>query len=361
MKIGIRLITSLLILVLIIAVSGYAIIIHLEKIPISLDKTLFADLEKISYMTEISEITDRIVYYDELSYRAVTAYAEKNDTERKKLYQNANEKFTLLIEKNMNKGQTLGKNVFSRILQTKKQLSAIEAEAIALTDRKNNAEAMNLLNSSDYKEIKLELLKEIDDFHRQKVNEFTEILNGFKENLRNHYQTTKEIIKFSEYIAIMITIISLPLALLLGLYITTSISNPLYQLQEKTKSISEGDLNTLIDLKTNDEIEDLANAFNKMTQKLKSALEKEKEGIILKARAEAHQKKAEELVMLNEKLLAKEKSLQKTNLELEKSKILLAEQIETLEKTNKSLIGREVRIIELKEEIEKLNKKLQSH
>lgn len=58
------------------------------------------------------------------------------------------------------------------------------------------------------------------------------------------------------------------LALLIGYFISKNISDPVLKLVQGTKEISKGNFNYKIDVKTKDEIGDLANSFNEMTRGL---------------------------------------------------------------------------------------------
>jgi len=98
-------------------------------------------------------------------------------------------------------------------------------------------------------------------------------------------------------IIIMITII----------FIINHFLNPLRQIKEAVQSVMNGDLNVRVNIKTGDEIEELANYFNKMADNLK-----------------------------------------KSKLDVDKK---ISERTKQLEGLNKSMIGREKKMIELKKKI----------
>jgi phosphoserine phosphatase RsbU/P len=69
---------------------------------------------------------------------------------------------------------------------------------------------------------------------------------------------------------LIITIIAVILAVLIMVYfISDRISKPILQLTDGVKMVSSGDLNYTLTVKTGDEIEELAGAFNRMTADLK--------------------------------------------------------------------------------------------
>jgi PAS domain S-box-containing protein len=66
-------------------------------------------------------------------------------------------------------------------------------------------------------------------------------------------------------------------ACMLSLFLARRFTRPITQLVEGTKAISRGDFDHQVEIKTGDEIEGLADSFNTMAQRVKSAIEDEKE------------------------------------------------------------------------------------
>ncbi len=119
-------------------------------------------------------------------------------------------------------------------------------------------------------------------------------------------------------------------ALLVSLWFSRWFTKPIKKLHKGAEIISQGNLDYKVNIRTNDEIEQLAETFNQMTKKLKnyySGLEK-----IVKDRT----------------------------YELEKAKNDLEKRTKELEKFNKLTVGRELKMIELKKKIRALQSKLKS-
>jgi len=113
-----------------------------------------------------------------------------------------------------------------------------------------------------------------------------------------------------------------------SIYLTKSITNPIFELRDAAGKLSEGNFNIKIKLKSKDEIGQLANSFNEMALELKK----------LKAELEKYSKNLEGQVKRRTK-------------EIE-SKVY------ELEKFNRITIGRELRMVELKKRIKELEEKL---
>lgn len=138
------------------------------------------------------------------------------------------------------------------------------------------------------------------------------------------------------------------LSVFLAVWLTEEIISPLLSLKKAIGKISEGDLDHEINIKTNDEIEEIGNEFNGMTKKLQGSrrkLEEAKDVLEIKVRA-----RTRELEVLNNTL---EEKVQARTDELEKK-------VEELEKFHKLTVGREKKMIELKEENKKLRKDIKN-
>ncbi|MBF0314599.1 MAG: HAMP domain-containing protein [Oligoflexia bacterium] len=137
------------------------------------------------------------------------------------------------------------------------------------------------------------------------------------------------------------------LGTLLIYLIARSLTTRITSLTQAMEKVAKGDLNTICNDKTKDEIGNLSRCFNQMTEDLKLATQNEKELAVTLATIESEKKKNLELQALNQQLEAKEQGLF-TSSEALKNKMV------ELERFNKIMIGRELDIIALKEEINAL-------
>ena len=131
----------------------------------------------------------------------------------------------------------------------------------------------------------------------------------------------------------------------LSLIIANKGASPILRFAEKIKQIEKGDLKQRIDIKTGDEIEALARAFNNMLEKINESYEKiEEQKDVLEIKVNARTRELKELSQgLEERVKERTKELQ--------------ERLEELERFQKVTVGRETKMIELKKEIEELKKK----
>ena len=71
--------------------------------------------------------------------------------------------------------------------------------------------------------------------------------------------------------SILLGLLTFLAAISTGVFISNRLSTPIINLKNASIEIGKGNLDTIIDIKTEDEIEDLSKSFNKMTQDLKKS------------------------------------------------------------------------------------------
>jgi methyl-accepting chemotaxis protein len=133
---------------------------------------------------------------------------------------------------------------------------------------------------------------------------------------------------------------------LLLFLLSETLTNPLFALKQGVDIIGKGNLNHRVNVKAQNEIEELAQSFNRMVENLQrsqAATEKTKQ--MLEVKVQERTKELQSLAgSLEEKVEEKTKELQK--------------RINELEKFHNVTVGRELKMIELKKKVEELEKKI---
>ncbi len=106
------------------------------------------------------------------------------------------------------------------------------------------------------------LERRLADYEKRIQNELNKIVRQ-KEERSNVAQT-------AEFIFVGV---SLALGVLLSIFIARSITRPVVTLQQAAHKIAEGDLNTRVEVKTRDEVADLAASFNLMVDNIRASNE----------------------------------------------------------------------------------------
>lgn len=98
--------------------------------------------------------------------------------------------------------------------------------------------------------------------------------------LRGQFQGSQRELEFIERtnrILIYGAIIGAVIALLLGIFLSRTITRPIRELTRATHAISEGDLSQQVTVRTNDELGELGKAFNKMSAELSRSVNARKQ------------------------------------------------------------------------------------
>ena len=144
---------------------------------------------------------------------------------------------------------------------------------------------------------------------------------------------------------ILITLVTLIFIFIVSVFFSQLIVNPIKKLQGGVEIIRRGKLGYRVDIRTNDEIEELGKAFNRMAEELSTyhaALEDSK--TVLQIKVKARTRELEELAKsLENKVKTRTKELEK--------------KLSELERFHKLTVGRELKMMNLKKEIEKLKRK----
>jgi len=159
------------------------------------------------------------------------------------------------------------------------------------------------------------------------------------------YKIKKDIASFI-ILGIVIDILSIGLVLFLARVLAKTITKPVCVLSLGAKEFGKGNLGHRINIKTNDELENLASAFNEMAQ----GLEKN-----IKELREARD-------FLEDKVEERTKELQDLNNNLE-SKVAertgeLKQRVDELERFYRITVGRELRMVQLKGKVKELAAKV---
>jgi len=155
------------------------------------------------------------------------------------------------------------------------------------------------------------------------------------------YQARQEAIAQST----LIVFLMLALGFFASLILAEKMVEPIRSFIKGTKKIGGGDLNYRFRIKTGDEIEQLAESFNKMTERLqKSRKELQEAKDILEIKVKARTEELEEFAKgLNEEVNERTKELR--------------ERLSELERFHKLTVGREMKMLEMKKELKALKSK----
>ncbi|NJD51721.1 MAG: HAMP domain-containing protein [Candidatus Methanoperedens sp.] len=154
--------------------------------------------------------------------------------------------------------------IVKKIKTNGEDIKRLSSELIFLKDQGNN-ELKISEKQRELNQVEIEFLKNIDYGLKHEQNELNERTNN-----------TNNLIQKIVFQIIVFGFISFVLAISIGLFISNRLSFPIVKLKNASNEIGKGNLETIIDINTKDEIEELGHAFNKMTHDLKMSLHEQK-------------------------------------------------------------------------------------
>jgi diguanylate cyclase (GGDEF)-like protein/PAS domain S-box-containing protein len=125
------------------------------------------------------------------------------------------------------------------------------------SSKENNVKLSEILESNLEEQYRTKLLPQLNDYK-----------NGREQELVTQSNKVLEVINGTEQQILIATIFSLISAVLTGTLISRSILKPLNKLKEAAEKIGQGEFHTRVDIRSRDEVEVLANAFNQMMDDL---------------------------------------------------------------------------------------------
>jgi methyl-accepting chemotaxis protein len=153
-----------------------------------------------------------------------------------------------------------GREAISNLKQNKEKYMEVANKIVELSKENRNAEAINLINN-DLKTAQNNLEATFNQFINLKTNK-----------AKSFSVTTDSTYKSSELATLIVLIIGIVAAILLGLFVSKSISNPIKKIMQGAEKIADGDLDVYFDISTNDEVGILAKAFEKMSNNLNEVM-----------------------------------------------------------------------------------------
>ena len=181
---------------------------------------------------------------------------------------------------------TKDKELLNQFILSGKEFSQYINEAASVADTAHKQEA--LVRIKDYYELYRSLFnEEVDllntgktysqDLYREKKENAVDGITGELRNLKLYIeQDTYEKIRNlgksgarAQWITMVMAAISILSGIIISIFITRSITKPLFFMKKKTREIARGDFEGNLDLSSPPEIGDLAQAFNLMCNKLK--------------------------------------------------------------------------------------------
>ena len=269
MRISHRLNFGFLAIILWTVAIGHISLFQLSKISDLLSSRIPESIQTIHKTAYLNSLAQDLRYNDEVLTQSVRNYSLTQDKKWEQRYKDAVSEFDVIIKEAIDLGVNTNKGAFSHLNENHLALMEMENASIELVKQGKAAEAFNILESDSYQD-----KKKIQEQDLREYVTNTRIKND--DAISNSIGTvdftlgrTRDLTKSSKSLISVFAIGALVLALGSGILIARSIYLPLEKLKAATLEIGKGNLDTEIEIKTDDEIGRVATSFKKMTDDLK--------------------------------------------------------------------------------------------
>ena len=269
MRISQRLILGFLAIAMWVAVVGHISLYQLNQISDPLNSRIPESVESIGKTAYFDGLAQVMRYYNEVLTQSARNYAFTQDKKWEQRYKDFRSKLVHVIKNAINNGEEKDREFFLNIEQINLAHVEIESKSIELVNNGQPREAIKILESSVYWDQQRIVEQELGDYVSRRGIKYDEALSNSTREVTLATERAQKLIKSSTRLILIFGVVALILAIGAGLLISRSIYIPLLKLKAAAVEIGKGKLNTEIEVKSNDEVGQLATSFKIMLNDLR--------------------------------------------------------------------------------------------
>lgn len=270
MKVKTKLILGFLIIALLVLSVGYFSLYQIGKIAVPSSKDIPSSISDLNKASHLDSLAQFIRYYDELLTQSARNYAFTQNQKWEQRYRDAEPQLDKIIKESIELGDEKDKGFFKSIDESNLALVKLEYQSIDFVNKGKPEEAVKILESDEYWNQKRIYEQGLRDFVARRGLKYDEALLASTKTLDAATENINRLIKGSTRSIVIFVVFSLILAAGLGIFLSSQISKSLEKFEDASNEISKGNLDVKVDIKSNDEFNDLAETFNNMAQELKN-------------------------------------------------------------------------------------------
>jgi signal transduction histidine kinase len=272
-----------------VAVVGHISLYQLNRISDPLSDDIPESVESIRKTTYLDGLAQFVRYYDEVLTQSARNYAFTRDEKWQRRYREIEPELESAISKAIEQGKQQDSEFFSTVNKVRHTIAEIESKAIELVNRRQPDEAVRMLESRGYWEQKTVFENELDDYISRRGIQYDQAVSSSSKAIDLATKRAQKLIKTSERLVLIFGVIAVVLSVGSGLLISRSIYVPLFELKAAADEIGRGNMDTPIEVKSNDEVGQLAESFRKMVidlQKTTTSMDNLNQEILERKKAE---------------------------------------------------------------------------
>ena len=247
---------------------GYLTYKQLTAIIAPLHGDIPEGVEELRQTVTLDDLAHQTRLYNEILTHSARNYAFTKVQRWKQRYAAFESQLDAVIKRVMETGDHRDQEIFSSIQTANHALVQMERQAFGLVDAGNAQKAIEILDSDAYWREKWKYDAGIRDYYYKRDKQRDQAFESTTVTIRLAAKNARGMLKKSSRQLLVFDIVIALFALVIGLLISRSIANPLQVLLDHTMRIREGDFSPRIALVSSDELGDLAESFNQMTETL---------------------------------------------------------------------------------------------
>lgn len=227
------------------------------------------DIATLNQSVYVKYLAEKTLFYDEVLTQSVRNFVFTQDELWKNRYTENEALLDKLIKDAKSTGTFQDQENFEKLSQVNIALVDLEYTAFHLVDAGANTEALHLLDSDNYWNLKLEYVESMRDYMASKDREIDKLMQKMQELVESHSESQASFLEsviagISGYTALTLAFTWISI-LFFGRQIVSNIT----LLRYGARRIEEGDFDYKINVNSKDEFQDLAQGFNAMAVNLK--------------------------------------------------------------------------------------------
>jgi len=271
MKLLNKLILAFLLVTIPTVIVGIVSLYLLNNVAGPLRKDLPSSIEQLSTTSSLNVLALNIQYYDEVLTQSARNYAFTGDANWKTRYNEEAPKLDKIIKISIDRGDNTDKQYFSSIDGANLALVDMETQALDLVDKGNLKEAAKILDSAAYAKQKQIYQSGLLAFTKRRELELDKALISSSKTLEGISSNTLNLINTGITQVGIVLLFSICFSLSVAFTIGKSLISRIETLRKKAQAISEGKFGDRLTITTQDELGQLAQAFNKMSDELRES------------------------------------------------------------------------------------------
>lgn len=261
------LIGFLAVVIPIFCIEGISIykVTQIEK-PVSDLQTNTEILQKI---LELNNLAMDIKYYDEILTQSARNYAFTQDITWKERYNKNEPELDRIIKRSIEIGDENVKKFFTDINDANIALVKMEYNSIELVDQNNVDEAIKILESKQYWNLKKVYTDEFNKYAAEHAVQKDVAFGSHEQSITSLETKIQSLVSDTTMMLILSIPIIFTLSAIFIFIISRYVSKPINHLVKAVTKVAAGEFGIEIKIRGNDEIHVLADSFNLMSKQLK--------------------------------------------------------------------------------------------